>query len=171
MLAAAVTLYPPWQRRGFNKWGPREVTTFISGDTPDSIANLVTPPQRHYQSVYRTLPHALRAHAVCCVATCFSLRIAHVHTRARATCPSPLPEVFPRRWNNNASARRGQFPSIGTILYLSDRNVCRNSRINKRVESKSPKVRHVTPGSDKSREESHLVRISRQRSTINFNSI
>lgn len=70
----------------------REVTTFISGDTPDSIANLVTPPQRHYQSVYRTLPHIYspRAHRVCCVATRFS---RHRHTQTH-TCNQP---VSPRK--------------------------------------------------------------------------
>lgn len=118
MPAAAVTLYLPWQRRGFNKWGPREVTTFISGDTPDSIANLVTPPQRHYQSVYRTLPHALRARAprvlrrlvlrcvvLCCVVWCGDLFLSsHVtHTRAQP-----------------ARLSRKYFQGDGTITHLRD---------------------------------------------------
>lgn len=131
MPAAAVTLYLPWQRRGFNKWGPREVTTFISGDTPDSIANLVMPPQRHYQSVYRTLPHALRARAPrmlrrlvlrCVVLCCVVWRPVSLFARntyTRAIRPS-LPEVFPGRWNNNASSRHGQFHThkTGTMLYI-----------------------------------------------------
>lgn len=97
MLAAAVTLYLPWQRRGFNKWGPREVTTFISGDTPDSIANLVTPPQRHYQSVYRTLPHALRARMPCVVLCADPVLSSHeTRIRARVYARYSLPEVFLR---------------------------------------------------------------------------
>lgn len=111
MPAAAVTLYLPWQRRGFNKWGPREVTTFISGDTPDSIANLVTPPQRHYQSVYRTLPHALRARAprvlrrlVLCGDLFLSSHVTHIHAR------------------KPARLSRKYFQGDGTITHLRDTN-------------------------------------------------
>jgi hypothetical protein len=96
MLAAAVTLYPPWQRRGFNKWGPREVTTFISGDTPDSIANLVTPPQRHYQSVYRTLPLLLSVCVWRPVSLSPHMPRIRVHAYVRAQSARFLPGSIPK---------------------------------------------------------------------------